>query len=323
MEYHNDFSSRGADYLIKNAIDKRSHFFEDSCTDCFRIFNSSGDGIDGLTADYYAGYILLQFFNSSAEILIDKFRTAMIQCLPPQIKAVLSKNRIASVKTGNSDFLCESIILEGDYPAEGIIVKQNGIKAAVDLIHGQNTGIFLDMREIREKLGEFYKTATIDKMLNLFSYTALFSIHALTHGVAGAVNVDLSKNVLNRARINYRLNGLNTDDRDFIYGDALSWTKQLVKKNVSFDYIVFDPPTFARNKKRNFSVRKDYSDSLHKIELLVNHGFIFTSVNSYSVSENEYRSYHPACWELVMFANESSDFIYRNYPYLKAGLWKI
>jgi len=215
------------------------------------------------------------------------------------------------------------MILEGYYPSDGITVKQNGVKACVDLVNGQNTGIFLDMREVRKKLEDFYAPGTIKTMLNFFCYTALFSVHALKHGVYNAINIDLSKNVLNRARTNYKINDLNIDDRDFIYGDAIRWAKQLSKKGKAFDFIVFDPPTFARNKQRSFSVKKDYRDSLQKIELLVNQGFILTSVNSYSVSRDEYISYHPDKWELLMFANESSDFIYRDYPYLKTGLWKI
>jgi len=128
------------------------------------------------------------------------------------------------------DDLWKSTILEGEYPSSGIVVTQNGVKAGVDLVNGQNTGIFLDMRDIREKLRTFYKSESINRMLNLFSYTALFSVHALKNGVNNAVNIDLSRGVLNRARVNYQLNDLKVDERDFIFGDALDWTKQFSKK---------------------------------------------------------------------------------------------
>ena len=159
-------------------------------------------------------------------------------------------------------------------------------------------------------------------MLNLFCYTGLFSVHALVCGVDSAINVDLSRTVLSRARDNYRLNGLECDDRDFIYGDALEWIKLFIKKKQVFDFAVFDPPTFARNRKKQFSVKRDYRASLEKLDQSVRAGgLILTSVNSYSVSEKEYRSYHPDSWQLLMFANESSDFNNRGNPYLKVGLW--
>lgn len=323
MVFHSDNLKKDISYTVHSAIEKRNLLFEDSETDCFRIFNTSGDGIDGLTADYYAGYILLQYFNEKAKSIINEISAEIIKAVPLPVKGILLKNRMANPRGETPDEQWKSIIIEGDYPVDGIVVMQNGIKARVDLINGQNTGIFLDMREIRDELSRFYKSRPLNKMLNLFSYTALFSVHALKSGVKSAVNIDLSRGVLNRARVNYSLNGLKIDERDFIYGDAMDWSKQLSKKNVTFDFVVFDPPTFARNKKKNFSVKKDYSDSLQRVELLIDDGFILTSVNSYTVTEQEYRSYHPDHWELLTFGNESSDFIDSGNPYLKVGLWKI
>ncbi len=323
MEHHSDILKKDTAYLLKSAVERRYLLFENSETDCFRIFNSSGDGIDGLTIDYYAGYILLQFFTSGAKEIIKKIIPDLLESIPLSIKGILCKNRMTPERDQVPDEMWKSSIMDGDYPAEGIVVIQNGVKAKVDLVNGQNTGIFLDMREIRDKLAPFYKTESVKRMLNLFSYTALFSVHALKNGVDSAVNIDLSRGVLNRAKVNYQINDLKMDERDFIYGDALEWTKQLAKKNIFFDFTVFDPPTFARNKKKNFSVKKDYSDSLQRVELLINKGFILTSINSYTVTEQEYRSYHPAAWELLMFGNESSDFVNSDNPYLKVGLWKI
>ena len=323
MVLPSDILNKKIPYLLISAIERRSLLFKNPETDCFRIFNAAGDGIDGLTIDYYAGYILLQYFNAGAGDIINKVVSELIKVIPVSIKAILCKNRMTPARDEIPDEIWKSVIIEGDYPSDGIVVLQNGIKARVDLVNGQNTGIFLDMREIRDKLALFYKSEPVKRMLNLFSYTALFSVHALKNGVGSAVNIDLSRGVLNRAKVNYRLNDFKVDERDFIYGDALDWAKQLSKKNISFDYAVFDPPTFARNKKKNFSVKKDYSDSLQRVELLINNGFILTSINSYTVTEQEYRSYHPAAWELLMFSNESSDFVYSDNPYLKAGLWKI
>jgi hypothetical protein len=50
---------------------------------------------------------------------------------------------------------------------------------------------------------------------------------------------------------------------------------------------------------------------------------IFTSVNSASVCKKDYLSFHPDGFRLLQFWNESSDFPFENYPYLKAGLWSV
>jgi 23S rRNA (cytosine1962-C5)-methyltransferase len=313
--------------LLKIAVEKRAPLFSDSRTDCFRLFNGDGDGLDGLTIDYYAGHILVQYFSDGVLSGLDniiKNITVVSGTFPAAQKSVLVKDRRVIAGPADRNSLWKSRIVEGDYSEEmGVVVCQNNTRAKVDLVNGQNTGIFLDMREIRGKLEEFYPLSGIKSMINLFSYTGLFSAHALQNGVSHAVNVDLSKGVLKRAGINYKLNGLAVDDRDFLYGDSMEWIKIFAKKGEVFNFGVFDPPTFARNKKRNFSVRKDYYDSLKKLEKIIPGGYLLTSINSYSVSLAEYRACHPENWELLMFSNESADFINRGNPYLKAGLWKI
>ncbi|HPS57669.1 MAG TPA: class I SAM-dependent methyltransferase [Spirochaetota bacterium] len=315
----------GINSLIKAAFEKRIKLFSDPETDCFRIFNSSGDGLEGFTADWYSGYILVQYFRGSVEAGIAAILDQVKSCsggLPATVKGILVKNRMAMPESEGTE-KWKSRLLHGSYPEEGIIVRQNGIMMNADLVNGQNTGIFLDMRGIRTELAGFYKREKPVSMLNLFCYTGAFSVHALRSGVQRAVNVDLSKSVLNKARDNYRLNGLGVDERDFIYGDSYERVKIFAKKNIHFDYAVFDPPTFSRNRGKNFSVRQDYTAFLELLGTVVPGGFIFTSINAAAVSKSDYLSFHPGRWELVMFANESSDFIHRGNPYLKAGLWKI
>lgn len=311
--------------ILSKALELRGSLFNMTGTDCFRLFNAEGDGFDGLTADYYGGYILIQYFNRIAEDNIKgiiRSASSVYSKIPGGIKAILLKNRMNISGTDYGE-VRRSDIIEGLYPEDGIIVHQNNIKAYADLLNGQNTGVFLDMREVRGRLPHFYNDFNIKKMLNLFCYTALFSVHALKNKVFSAVNVDLSKGVLAKAKDNFRLNDLECDDRDFIYGDAIEWIKLFNKKKQIFDFAVFDPPTFARNRKKQFSVKRDYRASLEKLDQSVRSGgLILTSVNSYSVSESEYRSYHPDSWQLLMFENESSDFNNRGNSYLKVGLWK-
>ncbi len=311
--------------LFSRALELRVSLFDLTGTDCFRVFNAEGDGFDGFTADYYSGYFLLQYFNHEAEKNLKAAVSALLSVypsVPGGMKGLLVKNRM-NISGEDYSEARRSEIVEGIYPEEGIIVQQNGIKAYADLLNGQSTGVFLDMREVRSLLPGFYKEYGIKTMLNLFCYTGLFSVHALAGGVDSAINVDLSRSVLSRARDNYRLNNFHCDDRDFIYGDAIEWIKLFNKKKQMFDFAVFDPPTFARNRKKQFSVKRDYRVSLEKLDKTVKKGgLILTSVNSYSVSEKEYRSYHPDSWQLLMFANESSDFNNRGNPYLKVGLWE-
>ena len=99
------------------------------------------------------------------------------------------------------------------------------------------------MREVRKDLTRYY--GSMDSMVNLFCYTALFSVHGLCNGLKKSLNIDVSKAVLKKARTNYILNDLTIDDRDFIYGDSLDWLKILNKKEQTFSMAIVDPPTFS------------------------------------------------------------------------------
>ena len=44
---------------ILSAIEKRKSYFQNEETTAFRVFNGEGDGIGGLTIDYFAGYYVI------------------------------------------------------------------------------------------------------------------------------------------------------------------------------------------------------------------------------------------------------------------------
>lgn len=306
------------------AFERRAGLYGRPGDDCFRLFNAAGDGIDGLTIDLYGDYLLLQLyfdhvFDRAAELL-PAIETALVR-LPRRPLGLLVKDRRKIDDGDGFTARRSSEIVWGSGPPAGYGVQHNGITVIVDLVRGQHTGLFLDMREIRRALEPCYQG--LGHLLNLFSYTAVFSVHALASGAGSAVNVDLSAPALEKARENYHANGLECDDRDFIRGDSFDWLRRFSRRNRHFDFIIFDPPTFSRNKRGNFSVKKDYNAALHAIGSCARGGLVLSTVNADSVSEEEYRSFHPAAWRLVYFANESSDFVYKTKPYLKAGLWRI
>ncbi|MBN2080153.1 MAG: class I SAM-dependent rRNA methyltransferase [Spirochaetes bacterium] len=311
--------------LLATALEKRHLLYENPSTNCFRLFNGDGDGLGGLTLDWYGGYLLVQYFDDALDGITDEI-TALIDsnaaAFPALPRGVLLKKRPGPGTGGVAiAAAAKSVLLSGEAPPRDFYVKQNGVRAAVDLMEGQNTGVFLDMRGVRDRLEGYYTPR--DRMLNLFCYTALFSVHALMCGSGGAVNVDLSKGVLARARANYVLNGLRVDDRDFVYGDSLDWIRRFQKKGTRFSFVLFDPPTFSRNRRRTFSVKRHYASALGILAGIVGPGWVLTSINSPSISLDEYRGFHPGGWKCEFVEHEPLDFPTPGPPYLKAGLWRL
>jgi 23S rRNA (cytosine1962-C5)-methyltransferase len=276
------------------AVERRNHLFNDKSTNAIRLFNGSGDGYRGLIVDRYAEYLLIQSFNGNITMNIPHIKSVLeeiVKDLPFAVKGVLHKNRD---EKASSQKIYDSTIILGEMPPEKFTVRQCGVNVEVDLVHGLNTGLFLDMRDVRMVLSRYYPRIT--SILNLFSYTGVFSVHARLGGVASVCNVDISKTVLKRAQTNYQLNGLMIDMRDFIQEDSGRYLRRALKKGETYSMIIFDPPTFALGKSGRFSVKKDYPSYLRMIESL-GCRFALTVINTHSVSEDEYYSFHPTSWE--------------------------
>ncbi|HON77280.1 MAG TPA: class I SAM-dependent methyltransferase [Spirochaetota bacterium] len=309
--------------LLITSFDNRHNYITDEGTNCCRLFNGDGDGFDGLTIDKYNEFVLFQFFRRELYQDRERIFSLVIESICQRygtVKGILFKDRTQNAGKNPQDAR-DSVLVWGQRPPAEYTIRQNNMVLAVDLEHGQSTGVFLDMKEIRDMLVPFYGGCR--SMLNLFSYTGAFSVHGLLHGVSRAVNVDLSKSVLKRARKNYVLNGIACDERDFVAEDAGDWMKVLRKKEQHYDMVIYDPPTFSRNGKKTFNIRRDYRKHLTAICEIAKGGYVLSSVNAASVSKREYFSYHPEDWTLVFSGNESGDFPYIHEPYLKAGLWKL
>jgi 23S rRNA (cytosine1962-C5)-methyltransferase len=306
--------------IITTSFDKRKELFgKDSCN-VFRLVNGEGDGAGALFADLYGEYILMQTYALEAEqALVSNIEALIIAAreLPVSIKGILLKKRDDKASAQES---YDSALLWGSEPPDDYFVTQNGMRMNVDLIHGLNSGLFLDMRQIREKIGELYSET--ESMLNLFSYTCAFALHARMNGVKSAMNIDVSKTVLRRGMKNYQLNGIHADNRDFIQEDCGHWLKRAARKDRKWDLTVFDPPTFSRGKTGSFSVKSDYSEYLDCIGSITVK-YCLSVINTHTITRDEYLSFHPESWSSIWLAHESDDFPYSENSYLKAGLWRV
>jgi 23S rRNA (cytosine1962-C5)-methyltransferase len=305
---------------INLALKKRQSFLLSKIDNCFRLINGVGDGIPDLTIDYYNKHILVQYF--SANLYKDKsdIADALLDTFSDSVASILIKNRTIQKDISQIKNSRESELIYGEFPNEKFYVVHNGINLYADLVHSQNTGIFMDMRNIRNVLSAYY--SEISSLLNLFSYTSAFAIHSKKFGVSTAINVDISSAVLDRSKLNYKLNNYTIDNRDFFKSDALKAIKILSKKNKTFDLIILDPPTFSRKKKNHFSIKKDYTKYCNEIERL-HPKYVLTAVNTISIAEKEFFSFHPENWKNIFFLHEDIDFPYKENPYLKCALWKV
>lgn len=256
---------------FQQAIAKRQSFFADETTTAFRLFNGEGDGVGGITIDYYADYLVISWYNETIHYFKKMIVDSLLQVFP-NAKGVVEKIRFKSE-------LVESRWLAGEKPQEPLIVLENGVSYAVYLDEGYMTGIFLDQKEVRGRLTE--GLAAGQKVLNMFSYTGAFSVAAAYGGALETTSVDLAQRSLPKTQEQFEVNGLPLAQQKIIVMDTFDYFRYAARKNLSYNLIVLDPPSFARNKKKTFSVAKDYGRLIEdSVDILTEEGMIIASTNA-------------------------------------------
>jgi 23S rRNA (cytosine1962-C5)-methyltransferase len=158
------------------------------------------------------------------------------------------------MKNRGQDPHSESLILSEDFTSWS--AKEHGVRYLLKCNQGLSPGLFLDQRANRKWLLENAKGKSL---LNLFSYTGGFGLVASKGGAQKVVNIDTSKATLAWAKENAECNSLTMD---YVAMDAREFLKMSRRKEKLFDYIVCDPPSFARSKKGVWKVEKDLPDLL-------------------------------------------------------------
>ena len=275
---------------LKTAIDKRASLFQDTETTAFRIFNGEGDGIGGFSVDLYNEFLLIQWYSKG----IYEYKNWIMDSLQKlvNVKGIYEKKRFDQKGTylEDDDFVAGE---RGQFP---ITILENGVKYAVDLNEGAMTGIFLDQREVRKTIRDKY--ASGKHILNTFSYTGAFSVAAAVGQSASTTSVDLANRSLNKTKENFLLNRVDLDHQKIIVEDVFHYFKYAVKKELAFDMVVLDPPSFARSKKHTFSAAKDYTNLLKEaISITNNGGIIVASTNCSTFDMKKFKSFIAAAFD--------------------------
>ena len=265
--------------LFRQAKEKRSAYYQDDLTTAFRLFNQEGDGFGGLTVDLYGDYAVFSWYNSYVyqirKVISEAFRQVF-----PEVLGAYEKIRFKGL-----DY--ESAHVYGQEAPDFFTVLENGVLYQVFMNDGLMTGIFLDQHEVRGSLVD--GLAMGKSLLNMFSYTAAFSVAAAMGGASQTTSVDLAKRSRELSQAHFQANGISTGDHRFIVMDVFEYFKYAKRKGLTYDVIVLDPPSFARNKKQTFSVAKDYHKLISQsLEILNPGGIIIASTNAANVSRQKF-----------------------------------
>lgn len=266
---------------IELAIDNRAPLFNEVGTDVFRLFNEIGDGLGGLMIDYYANHLFVTY-NTQA---LHEYHDAITQTLIVQLQPNSITEQTRFVEDGKLVVENASVYGKVTFP---IVVEESGVKYSVHLNDGPMTRFFIDQRETRKKLSRMNKPG--GQMLNLFAYSGTFSVAAAKSGMM-TTSVDLAKRTIELIEDNFKLNEIDSDRHNVHVMDTFEYLNYAQRKELKYDIILIDPPSFARNKNKVFKVDRDYGKLIaQSVPLLKKNGELILSQNSETFTLNQFKA---------------------------------
>ncbi|MGY0219351.1 class I SAM-dependent methyltransferase [Endozoicomonadaceae bacterium StTr2] len=224
-----------------------------------RIFHGRGHcypGYEAITLDLFPPALLLTTFKTPSEedlkVYIQSIQQWWQACFPDQEFNLVWQNR--------GTYPVSTEVISGAVPEEHW-VREEELEYRINLLQGQNHGLFLDMASGRQWVKAQSKHK---RVLNLFAYTCAFSVAAAAGGADSVVNLDMSGGALKTGKKNHARNGLDKGIR-YLAHDLFKTFGRL-RKSGPYDLIIVDPPSFQRG---SFIATKDYSKVLRRLPSLL------------------------------------------------------
>lgn len=215
-------------------------------TNAFRMFNSEADGLSGLTIDYFEGICVAASSAYWVEAHKEIIRQLISEIIPCR-EVVWQAQAKPLAQDGWT-------LADTPSPSAKTEVLEAGVRYAIDFSQAQKTGLFLDQRENHQRIAALAKGKTL---LDLYSYTGGFALHAAKAGAIKVTAVDSSAAAINQAKANASLNHLSTIE--FIEADARDYLTQAG----DYDIVILDPPKLVPSQQ-HLQRAKNYYRFLHR-----------------------------------------------------------
>lgn len=263
---------------VRRALDYRRRFADlNSC----RLIFAESDGLPAVIADKFGEVIVLQILCLGMERFKADIVDALVKELSP--RGVYERNDVPvreleglSQQTG---------LLWGEVP-DRVEMQENGVRFLVDVKEGQKTGFFLDQKENRAAIAPFVPGM---RVLDCFTHTGSFALHAARYGAAEVTGVDISEHACACALENARLNGVEFRVR-FECANAFDFLRAQQTAKAQYDVVILDPPAFTKTRSAVEGALRGYKEiNLRGMKLTRDGGFFITCSCSQHVTPDLFR----------------------------------
>jgi 23S rRNA (cytosine1962-C5)-methyltransferase len=248
-------------------------------SNAYRLVHAESDGIPGFIADKYDETLVLQFLSAGAEYWRETLTDALLDATGLRLAYERSDVEVRRLE----GLPLRAGALRGA-PPDRLLIEEYGARFLVDIARGHKTGFYLYQRANRFRVGALVEGREV---LNSFSYTGGFTIHALRGGAKSVVSIDSSADALSMEVENLRRNGMNAAASERIEGDVFQVLRKFRDARRAFDVIILDPPKFAPTAAQAAKAARGYKDiNLLAFKLLRSGGILATFSCSGGISDS-------------------------------------
>jgi 23S rRNA (cytosine1962-C5)-methyltransferase len=241
-------------------------------TNAYRLINSEGDKLSGLTVDVLGEYLVAQVTAAYVVQQKELLQELLLAHFPD--KKIIWRLHEKSLQ--QDGWVGEKI---SSHLAENIIIKEHGIKYHIDPQQGQKTGFYCDQRETRLLVRSLAKNK---KVLDACCFNGGFALNAALGEAQSVTGVDTSNTAILLAQQNAKINQCEIN---FVEQEAL----QALIDSPPMDLIILDPPKLAPSHKHLNNAKRKYLQ-LNKAALmaLAPGGYLLTCSCSQAMSLQDF-----------------------------------
>ena len=308
---------------IHEAVEYRRAFADlKSC----RLVFAESDRLPALIVDAFGDVLVLQCLALGMERFKQDIVDALVDELHP--RGIWERNDVPVRKLEGLEMTTG--LLYGEVP-DRVLMTENGVKFWVDVKEGQKTGFFLDQKENRAAIAPFVKDRTV---LDCFTHTGSFALHAGKYGAKEVTGVDISEYACLFAAENAKLNGLEDRVR-FVTANAFDLLSEQSRQGTRYDTIILDPPAFTKTRSAVESAIRGYKEiNLRAMKMIAPGGYLITCSCSQHVLPEMFKEMvldaakdAKVLLRLVEFRTQGKDHpilpYARETQYLKCGIYQV
>ncbi|MBR6966431.1 MAG: class I SAM-dependent rRNA methyltransferase [Clostridia bacterium] len=247
-----------------------------------RLIFAESDRLPALIVDAFGDVLVMQCLALGMERFKQDIVDALVQEVHPA--GIWERNDVPVRKLEGLEMTTG--LLYGEVP-DLVEIAENGVRFYVDVKEGQKTGFFLDQKENRAAIAPFVKGK---KVLDCFTHTGSFALHAGYYGAEEVTGVDISGFACEFAERNAKLNHLE-DRVHFVEANAFDLLAEKSRSGEKYDVIILDPPAFTKSKSTLDNAMRGYKEiNLRAMKMIAPGGFLITCSCSQHVLPQMFRS---------------------------------